>query len=590
MLQLLASPSDRLTSRTAAGARTGLGALGFRLGLLEYKIRIISGLILFAFAGSHFTNHAFGIFRLGTIETMRHVIMWPWNGIAGQLILLTALISHAGLGVSTFYRRRHFRIPWTDRVQLVLGLAVPLLLIPHAVNVRAAELLFGLPISYLRVLFQIWIASPVHTIIQQYILLLFVWIHGCIGIHKWLRFRRFYVRAFPFIVASASLLPALAIIGIADAGWAVQDAIARDSGVRARIPTLTPSQTSELARLTWWLLGSYLGLLGAVLLLRLSRDWYGRRFRPIRVRFGSTTEIVIPRGLTLLEASRRAGLPHAAVCGGRGRCSTCRVLVLAGAEHLPPPEAMEQSTLERIGAKGHVRLACQMRPTHDIDALPLVPSNLGRYEAAAMASQVAREQEIAAIFVDLRDSTKLANERLPYDALYILERYVSVVRRAIARNRGAVTSVAGDGIVAFFGGDCDARTACRRAVKSIYEIWSDIGNLNALLESTFSFHLAFGAGCHAGIAVVTPAMPDFAGQFLGEVGNVASRLEGLTKLLQCTTVISRQVAEVGNLPVPSEAFSTHELRGIALGVEVAGFTASEQLGLLFGIQQSVEKR
>jgi adenylate cyclase len=436
-------------------------------------------------------------------------------------------------------------------------------------------------------LFQFWIASPISTIIEQYTLLLFVWIHGCIGIHKWLRFRRFYIRAFPFIVALASLLPALAIVGIADAGWAVQDAIARDPRIASRVPTPTPSEGLELARLTWSLLASYLGLLGAVLLLRLLRDWYGRRFRPIRVRFGAA-EIVIARGLTLLEASRRAGLPHAAVCGGRGRCSTCRVLILSGAEHLPAPEAMEQSTLERIGAKGHVRLACQLRPTHDVDALPLVPSNLGRYEAAAAASQVAREQEIAAIFVDLRDSTKLANERLPYDALYILDRYVSVVREAISRNRGIVTSVAGDGIVAFFGGDCDARTACRRAIRSIYEISRNIGELNELLESTFSFHLAFGAGCHAGIAVVTPATPDFAGQFLGEVGNIASRLEGLTKILRCTTVISRQVVEVGSLPVQSEAFSTHELRGIALGVDVAGFTDSEQLGLLLGIRQSVE--
>jgi hypothetical protein len=48
-------------------------------------------------------------------------------------------------------------------------------------------------------------------------------------------------------------------------------------------------------------------------------------------------------------------------------------------------------------------------------------------------------------------------------------------------------------------------------------VWGNIGELNELLESTFSFHLAFGAGCHAGIAVVTPATPDFAGQFLGEV-------------------------------------------------------------------------
>jgi adenylate cyclase len=590
MLQFFPHPFDALATRTASGKRMGLPALRFRLGLFERKLRITSGLILFAFAASHFTNHAFGIFRLGAIEAVRHAIMWPWNSIAGQLTLLAALVGHAALGVSTFYGRRHFRIPWTDRIQLVLGLSVPMLLIPHVVNVRAAELLFGIPLSYLRVLFQIWIASPAYTIVQQYILLLFVWIHGCIGIHKWLRFRRFYLRAFPLALALATLLPALAIVGIADAGWAVQDAIARDAQVAARIPRPSPHQATELARLTGALLGSYLALLGAVLLLRLLRDWYGRRFRPIRIRFGSAREIVVPRGLTLLEASRRAGLPHAAVCGGRGRCSTCRVLVLAGAEHLAPPEAMEQSTLERIGAKGHVRLACQVRPTHDMDALPLVPSNLDRYGAASAASHVTREQEIAAIFVDLRDSTKLANERLPFDALYILGRYVAVVRRAIARNRGAVTSVAGDGIVAFFGDDCDARTACRRAVKSIYEIWRDIGDLNALLESTFSFQLAFGAGCHAGIAVVTPAMPDFAGQFLGEVGNVASRLEGLSKLLQCTTVISRRVAEMGNLPVRPEAFSTHRLRGIALGVDVAGFAASEQLAQLLDDPHSVAKR
>src|SRR5437588_358165 len=89
---------------------------------------------------------------LENMKLMRHVLMWPWNSTAGQLILLAALMSHAGLGVSTFYRRRHFRIPWTDRIQLTLGLAVPLLLIPHAVNVRAAELLFEIPVSYLRVL------------------------------------------------------------------------------------------------------------------------------------------------------------------------------------------------------------------------------------------------------------------------------------------------------------------------------------------------------------------------------------------------------------------------------------------------------
>jgi hypothetical protein len=74
MLQFFAHPFDALAKRTASGKRMGQPALRFRLGLFERKLRITSGLILFAFAASHFTNHAFGIFRLGAIEAVRHAI------------------------------------------------------------------------------------------------------------------------------------------------------------------------------------------------------------------------------------------------------------------------------------------------------------------------------------------------------------------------------------------------------------------------------------------------------------------------------------------------------------------------------------
>ena len=90
MFPLIATPSGGVGASTSSTPSIGLAALRFRLGLLEHKVRITSGLVLFAFAASHFTNHAFGIFRLGTVETMRHVIMRPWNSTGGQLILLAA--------------------------------------------------------------------------------------------------------------------------------------------------------------------------------------------------------------------------------------------------------------------------------------------------------------------------------------------------------------------------------------------------------------------------------------------------------------------------------------------------------------------
>ena len=67
-------------------------------------------------------------------------------------------------------------------------------------------------------------------------------------------------------------------------------------------------------------------------------------------------------GTSVLEASRIAGIPHASVCGGRGRCSTCRVRVRAELHRLPPPSEEELRVLDRIGARPNIRLACQLRP------------------------------------------------------------------------------------------------------------------------------------------------------------------------------------------------------------------------------------
>ena len=53
---------------------------------------------------------------------------------------------------------------------------------------------------------------------------------------------------------------------------------------------------------------------------------------------------------TLLEVSRRHGIPHASACGGHARCSTCRVLVVEHPENLSPPTEAETRLAAR---KGH---------------------------------------------------------------------------------------------------------------------------------------------------------------------------------------------------------------------------------------------
>ena len=66
--------------------------------------------------------------------------------------------------------------------------------------------------------------------------------------------------------------------------------------------------------------------------------------------------------MTVLEASRMGGVPHASVCGGRGRCATCRVRVGVGSDTLEPPEPEEQRVLTRVGAPPNVRLCLPDSP------------------------------------------------------------------------------------------------------------------------------------------------------------------------------------------------------------------------------------
>ena len=69
--------------------------------------------------------------------------------------------------------------------------------------------------------------------------------------------------------------------------------------------------------------------------------------------------VEVPVGTTLLAALQAAGYDWMHACGAKGRCTTCRVQLLAGLENLSPPTAAEL----RYQAAGRLlateRLTCQ---------------------------------------------------------------------------------------------------------------------------------------------------------------------------------------------------------------------------------------
>src|SRR4029079_7323332 len=84
--------------------------------------------------------------------------------------------------------------------------------------------------------------------------------------------------------------------------------------------------------------------------------------RPPQLTHANGRSVALLPGATVLETLRAYGIPHAAVCGGRARCTTCRGRVVNGGAALPEPVGLEASALARIGASDGVRLACPIRP------------------------------------------------------------------------------------------------------------------------------------------------------------------------------------------------------------------------------------
>ncbi len=250
-------------------------------------------------------------------------------------------------------------------------------------------------------------------------------------------------------------------------------------------------------------------------------------------------------GGTLLEAIQALGIPHASVCGGRGRCTTCRVRISDGQEHLEPPQETEARALRRIGAAPNVRLTCQIRPRYDLTITPLLSANADVREVRRPGGVQGQEIRACFMFVDLRGSTALGECLLPYDVVFVLNQFFGELAAALKTTEGYYAQFNGDGLMAIYGLQSGIQRGCRQALKGAVEMFTRLEALNRSLQSELSQPLRMGIGIHSGEAIVgtmgPPASPILSA--LGDNVNIAARLEAQTKPLACSIVISAVTAE-----------------------------------------------
>jgi adenylate cyclase len=516
---------------------------------LERRLRLATGLVIACFVVGHFLNHALGVVSIDAMDRLRAPLAAWWRSPAGTVLLYGALLTHFALALLSLYRRTTLRMPPWEAAQLVLGLAVPPLLIAHIVGTRLSWFLLGHNINYDRLVGVMW--SDPYAALRQSILLLIVWTHFCFGIHYWLRLQRWYASAQPALFAAALLIPALALAGFAAAGNELLPAVERVGGMQKYNLDLAGMKPEDRARMLMWREGlelTFWALLAATLLARWLRTRLGGTYQ---LRHASGRVISAPIGRSILEAVRDAGLPHASVCGGRARCTTCRVRISDGLDALAPPRRHEAEALARIDAPPNVRLACQTRPRHDVSVIPLLPAGTDPVAARRPGAARERERSVVAMFVDLRGSTRIAESRLPYDVVFIMNQFFAEMYEALRATNGYYAQFRGDGLLALYGMESDLATACRDALRGAAEMQRRLEVLSRSLTAELAEPLKIGIGAHAGVAIVGTMGPPEAPIYsaIGDNINIAARFEGMTKAYGCVLVVSADtLAQAGLEP------------------------------------------
>ncbi len=516
------------------------------------QVRLASGLVLFAYLLSHFLNHALGNVSMAALASGVYYHTLFWQFLPVTVLFYTACLVHTALGIWALYERRQFRWKAMEPLQLVLGLSVPALVIAHIIGVRLGQTLYGHEKLYPQVLFVYWVWAP-WRIWMMLAVMTVSWVHGCIGLYFWLRMKSFYRRAAPLLLAAAVLIPTLAMLGFYQGGRMV---IENDS-VEWRAENLTPQQigTPEeakvLDRVTDYFLFGYFGLIGIALLARGVRAVNERRRGMISLSYGNGRTVRVPKGLSVLEASLRNNVPHASVCGGRARCSTCRIRIIGDHNELPEPSQREAFVLGRVGtADPSIRLACQLRPDCDLSFFQLfLPHTIANDGHDSNPTRIGQERYLVSLFVDMRGSTRLAEKRLPFDTVFIVNRFLGAVSQAVIESGGRPNQFVGDGMLALFGLATSRRQACRQALKAAALIAANVDELNRFLEHDLREPLRFGIGINGGEVIVGDIgyRDHMVFTALGDPVNVAARLQDLTKNLACEAVISDEVRATAGL-------------------------------------------
>ncbi|MBH10887.1 MAG: hypothetical protein CMG74_11165 [Candidatus Marinimicrobia bacterium] len=251
----------------------------------------------------------------------------------------------------------------------------------------------------------------------------------------------------------------------------------------------------------------------------------------------------VESGETILETASRNGIPHVNACGGEGKCTTCRLLILEGIENCSTETEKEIALKEKAHTTDEFRLACQTTISGDVTVRRLVlnKEDIESVSERSVSGRLGETKKIAILFSDIRGFTPFSEKLTPYDVVFILNRYFNRMVNAVENNHGTVDNYIGDGMVAIFGLH-DEESPAQYAVNAALDMTAEMDDMKPYLKTMYGQDFDIGVGIHWGEAVVGDIGAGKSKRLtaIGDAMNFASRVESANKQFQSRVLISQE--------------------------------------------------
>jgi class 3 adenylate cyclase len=190
------------------------------------------------------------------------------------------------------------------------------------------------------------------------------------------------------------------------------------------------------------------------------------------------------------------------------------------------------------------------RSTHELERLQrsfsrFAPAELVEriIEAGSLGS--GERREVTVMFADIRDFTRISEKQDPVVVIEVLNGYFGEMSRIIRAHHGHVTRIMGDGIMSVFGALEQNPWHALDAVEAAVDMKQALDHYNEGLRTRRFPGLRFGIGIHCGTVVAGVVGSEELLEFtvMGDVVNVASRIEGLTRQFDSDILITNEVRD-----------------------------------------------